>query len=160
MRFPLTKVVAASLLLLVAAALSADETKKCSASARECEREIRQMLSGRRYLGVVIVDLLPGVAIKAVLPDGPAANPRVDLKAGDHVIAVNGRSMLKSGVRDFKQALADVKDTGTLFMIVERRGVYRKVEVRLEPYSQTQVEKIIAAHLAQSHASVAAGSQP
>ncbi len=115
------------------------------------------MLSGRRYLGAQIVDLHPGVVIKAILPDGPAA--RADLKEADRIIAVNGHMMASLGVKEFKQALADVKDTGTLFMIVWRRGAYRKVELKLDPYPKAQIDKIIAAHLAKSHAGVAA-SQP
>ena len=146
-----------TVLLLATATLYAQEPQRCNSSAHECEQEIRRMLSGRRYLGAQIIELHPGVIIKAILPDGPAA--RADLKEGDRIIAVNGHPMSSVGAREFKQALADVKDTGTLFMIVQRRGAYRKVELRLDPYPKAQIDKIIAAHLAKSHAGVAA-SQP
>lgn len=112
------------------------------------------MLSGRRYLGAQIVELHPGIVIKAILPDGPAV--RVDLKPGDRIVAVNGHDMTAKGAKEFKQALADVKDTGTIFMIIQRRGALRKVELKLEPYPEAQIDKIIAAHLAQSHSSAAA----
>ena len=115
------------------------------------------MLSGRRYLGAQVLELHPGIIIKAILPDGPAA--RSDLRDGDRIIAVNGHQISSGGAKEFKQALADAKDTGTLFMIIQRRGAYRKVELRLDPYPKVQIDKIIAAHLAQSHAGVAA-SQP
>lgn len=114
------------------------------------------MLSGRRYLGAVIIELHPGIMIKAVLPDGPAIR---ELKEGDRIIAVNGRTIANGNAKEFKQALADVKDTGTLFMIIQRRGAYKKIELKLEPYPKSQIDKIIAAHLAQSHAGIAA-SQP
>jgi predicted metalloprotease with PDZ domain len=147
-----------AVLLLTSATVYAQEPQqRCNSSAHECEQEIRHMLSGRRYLGAQIVELHPGIIIKAILPDGPAA--RVDLKAGDHIIAVNGRPIASSGAKEFKQALADVKETGTLFMIIQRRGAYRKVEVKLDPYPKAQIDKIVAAHLAQSHSGVAA-SQP
>ncbi len=116
------------------------------------------MLSGRRYLGAQVLDQKPGLIIKSISNDGPAA--RVDLKPGDRIIAVNGRQMTQAGIREFKQALAEVKDTGTIFMIIQRRGAYRKVEFRLEPYPKTQIDKIIAAHLAQSHPGSVAASQP
>jgi len=144
--------------LLSAAALYAgDEPKHCNAPARECEQQIRQMLSGRRYLGLSFVELKPGIVIKSIVPDGPAS--RADLKEGDRVIAVNGRSMQTALARDFKQALADARETGTLWLIIQRRGALRKVEVRMEPYSKAQIDKIIQAHLAQSHSAIA-GSQP
>ncbi len=116
------------------------------------------MLSGRRYFGATIQELDPGLIVKSINADGPAA--RVDLKPGDRIIAVNGRQMTMAGVKEFKQALAAVKDTGTIFMIIQRRGAYRKVEMRLEPYPKAQVDKIVAAHLAQSHSGTTAASQP
>ena len=116
------------------------------------------MLSGRRYLGAQLIDQRPGLIIKSVSPDGPAA--RVELRPGDRIIAVNGRQMTNAGIREFKQVLSEVKDTGTMFMIIQRHGAMRKVEFRLEPYPESQIEKIIAAHLAQSHPGSVAASQP
>jgi predicted metalloprotease with PDZ domain len=145
-------------LVVGATALAAQESGRCSSSARECELEIRQMLSGRRYLGAQIVDLNPGVAIKSINNDGPAVH--ADLVAGDRIIAVNGKSLMYGSVRDYKGIIAEVKDSGgMLFMIVDRHGAYHKVEVRLWPFPKAQVEKIIAAHLATSHGGAAAGSQ-
>ena len=155
---------AAALLITVTAVYAQDTAKpaeplqRCSSTARECEQEIRKMLSGRRYLGAQILDQRPGLIIKTISSDGPAA--RVDLKPGDRVIAINGRQMTMAGIREFKQALAEVKDTGTIFMIIQRRGAYRKVEFRLESYPKSQIDKIIAAHLAQSHPGSVAASQP
>jgi predicted metalloprotease with PDZ domain len=132
---------------------------KCSATARECEREIREMLSGRRYLGAQIADMTPGpgVVIKAILPDGPAAH--ADLQPGDRIIAVNGRSLMYATTKDYKGLVAEVKDNGgVLFMIVERHSSYRKIEVRLAPFPKAQIEKIIAAHLSKFHGMTPAGS--
>lgn len=139
--------------------LLAEEPGKCSATARECEVEIRQMLSGRRYLGARIEDMTPGpgVVIKAITSDGPAAH--VDLQPGDRIIAVNGKSLMYGSVRDYKSIVAEVKDNGgMLFMIVDRHGSYKRIVVRLWPFPQAQLEKIIAAHLSRSHGA-AAGSQ-
>ncbi len=110
------------------------------------------MMSGRRYLGAVITEITPGpgIYIKSINPDGPAAH--VDLQAGDRLIAVNGRSLMYGTMKDYKNIVAEVKDTsGMLFMIVDRHGSYRKTEVRLAPYPKAQVEKIIAAHLSKFH---------
>jgi S1-C subfamily serine protease len=126
--------------------------RRCNASARECEQEIREMMSGRRYLGAVIGEITPGpgIYIKSISPDGPAAH--VDLQAGDRIIAVNGRSLMYGTIKDYKNLVAEVKDTsGILFVIVDRHGSYKKAEVRLAPYPKAQVEKIIAAHLSKFH---------
>jgi C-terminal processing protease CtpA/Prc len=146
-----------------AAVLLAQESNapvsRCTSSARECEIEIRQMLSGRRYLGAQIADILPGpgIIIKAILPDGPAAH--ADLQAGDRIIAVNGRSLMYGTTKDYKGIVAEVKDTGgLLFIMVNRHGTNRKTEVRLAPFPQAQIEKIIAVHLAKFHGVTPAGS--
>ena len=150
-------IVAVSAAVAVAATLAADEAKKCTASARECEQHIRQMLSGRRYLGVQLVELNPGLAIKTVVPDGPAE--RADLRPGDRLMTVNGRSTLQATIRDFKEILGDAKKTGRLFVIVQRHGLLKRIDVRLEPYSKAQIDKIVAQHLAESHSLSATGPQ-
>ena len=45
--------------LLVAATAHADETptRKCNAPAAECERAIRSLASGRRYLGALVQEM-------------------------------------------------------------------------------------------------------
>jgi C-terminal processing protease CtpA/Prc len=139
------------------AVFAAEDKQRCNVPARECEQQIRQMLSGRRYLGVVVSDGdESGVAIKSIVPDSPA--DRAELKAGDHIIAVNGHSMRNAKLVEFKETLAGSK-AGSLFVIVEREGAMRKFELRMEPYTKAMIDKIVAAHLAQSHPEVAAGSQ-
>ena len=138
---------------LVAAALVQAQEPKCHSSARECSQQIRQMLGGRRYLGVQVVELKPGLVVKSVLADSPAA--RVPLKQGDRLIAVNSRSLLKATARDFKQILSEASNPGKIWMIIQRRGAYRKVEARLEPYPQEYIEKAISGHLAASHTATA-----
>ncbi len=108
------------------------------------------MLSGRRYLGATIDDHNPGLVVKSVRENSPAA--KRGLKPGDRLIALNGKSLTKASAKDFKQAIADARNTGQLFIIVSRRNVYIALEMRLEPYSKEQISKIVAAHLAQSHA--------
>lgn len=124
----------------------------CTASAHDCELAIRQLSSGRRYLGAEITELNPGIVIKAILDDGPAY--RADLKPGDRLMAVNGHSTVEADIKDFKQILYSAKQTGVLWIIVKRSGVLRKVDVRLEPYTKAQIDKMVAQHLAQAHAMV------
>src|SRR3954454_6877666 len=146
--------------LAVGALLHADEPKHCSASAKECEQQIRQMLTGRRYLGLSVVNLIPGIVVKTVVADSPAE--RADFKAVDRLIAVNGQPMTEATVEDFKRVLAGVRDVGALWVVVQRRGAYKTIAVRLQPYTKAQIDKVIATHLAQSHtaATASAGSGP
>jgi predicted metalloprotease with PDZ domain len=141
--------------VLIAAGLQADESKKCAASARECEQAIRQMLSGRRYLGAQLQNLIPaGLAVKSIVEDGPA--DRADLRAGDRLMAVNGKQTRDATIKDFKQILGDAKETGRLWIIVQRHGILKKIEVRMEPYTKGQIDKIVAQHLGESHTMTAA----
>jgi predicted metalloprotease with PDZ domain len=137
---------------LAAATLIADEPR-CNGSARECDKQIRHMLSGRRYLGATIDDRNPGLVVRSVHENGPAA--RNGLKPGDRLIALNGKSLTQATAKEFKQLLADARETGRLFMIISRRNAYQKLEIRLEPYTKEQISKIVAAHLSQSHPSPA-----
>lgn len=146
------------LTLVSAFAVTAAEKQECSSTAAECDREIRQIMAGQRFLGLTIADLLPGIIVQAVVRDSPAA--RAGFRAGDKLIAVNGRSLTKSRVGDFKQALADPKHNGRIRVIVLRRDVFRSIEVRLEPYTKEQVDKIIAAHLAKRHTQAASAGSP
>lgn len=138
---------------LIAAATLVAEGPKCNGAARECEQQIRQMLSGRRYLGATIEDRTPGLVIKAIHPDSPAE--RAGLKPGDQLIAINGKSLTNATPREFKQHIADARATGRLWMIISRRGAYSKVETRLEPYTKEQIQRIVSAHLSQTHTSTA-----
>lgn len=149
MRFRSTTLVA---LLVAAGTVLLAQEPRCAASARECEQEIRKMTSGRRYLGAKLVPLNPGLIVKSIDKNSPAE--RGGLLPNDRLIAVNGKSMTLATAREFKQALADSK-AGRLFLIVQRRGAYKKLDVRLEPYSKAAIDKIIAQHLLTSHTSTA-----
>jgi S1-C subfamily serine protease len=148
----------AAIVSLLAVSAQAEDKKKCSTPPAECERIIRQMLSGRRYLGVQIVELNPGIAIKSVVEDGPAE--RADLRPGDRLMAVNGKSTKDAAINDFKAILAEASKTGRLWMIVQRHGILKPVEARMEPYSKAQIDKIVAQHLAEAHGIGAAPAQP
>ena len=156
MRFRASRVF---LLAFVATAsvVQAQDSKKCNATAHECEVAIRQMMAGRRYLGLEVVNVKPGVVVKTVVEDSPAQ--RAGFVANDRIIAVNGRNIAQGAVRDFKESLGDSGNTGVRWVIVQRRGAYKKLDVRLEPYSKAQIDKIVAAHLAQSHTAAAGTGQ-
>jgi predicted metalloprotease with PDZ domain len=146
-------------LLALTLASYGDDQRSCHSAARECEQQIRQMLAGPRYLGVDVVQLNTGsgggpVVIKNVLPKSPAE--RAALLPGDWLIAANGRPTRR--IADFKQVVADARQTGKLWLIIRRRNALKKVEVRLEPFPKEYVEKVIAAHVAQSHPATASGA--
>lgn len=144
-RFILATVLAAS------AAHAGDQ--KCNGTARECDQQIRQMLSGKRFLGASIEERDPGLVITAVTPGGPAE--RAGLMVGDRLIACNNKSLTKATPRDFKQILAEARESGVLLMIVGRRGAYKRIQAKLEPYTKEQIDKIISAHLSQNHSAEA-----
>jgi len=130
----------------------------CTASARDCEQAIRQLSSGRRYLGAQIEELNPGIIVKAVNDDGPAVH--AGLLPGDRLMSVNGHSTIEADIKDFKQILYGAKETGVLWIIVKRQGILKKIDVRLAPYSKAQIDKMVAQHLAQEHAMAATATAP
>ena len=145
--------------LLLASTARADETptRKCNAPAAECERAIRSMASGRRYLGALVAEVNAGLRVTTIAPDSPAR--RGGLGEGDRLMAINGQSLIKSDIKDFKHILSEAKETGRLSIIVLRDGILKKIDVRLEPYSKAQIDKIVAQHMAEAHPE-AATTQP
>lgn len=154
---PVSRIIIATWIAFTTAFVAfAGDEQKCSGTARECDQQIRQILSGRRFLGATIKERNPGLVIEAVTPNGPAMN--AGLKEGDRLIACNSKALTQASIREFKQILADARDTGKLRMIVGRNGAYKLIEARLEPYTKEQIDKIVAAHLQQSHPA-SAGAQ-
>jgi S1-C subfamily serine protease len=144
---------AIALIAAVASAYAYADDPKCNVAVRECDQQIRNMLGGKRYHGANIEEKTPGLVVKSVTEKSPSA--RAGLQVGDRLIAVNGKSLTQATIREFKQFVADARETGRLGLIIWRSGGYRKLEVRLEPYSKEQMDKIIAGHLA-THAHAAA----
>jgi C-terminal processing protease CtpA/Prc len=120
----------------------------CHNPASECEREIRSFLTGRRYSGMQVGDLKPGLVIEALVDGGPAS--RAGLRKGDRIAGINGKSFADATPTQFKEALSKMP-SGRLFMIIIRNGAYKKIEMRLEPYPKTQIDRIVAQHIAQAH---------
>ena len=77
------------------------------------------------------------------------------MAAGDRLIALNQKPLTKASAKEFKQLVAGARETGRLRIIIWRRGAYKVFEPRLEPYTKEQIDKIVAAHLSQSHTSTA-----
>jgi len=157
MRIRTSHLVVAAVSLLVVSAYADDRKPKCTTPPAECERIIRQMLSGRRYLGVQLQELNPGLVVKSIVDDGPA--DRASLHPGDRFMAVNGKSTKDATIQDFKRILSDAKETGRLWIIVQREGLLKKIELRMEPYTKAQIDKIVAQHLAEAH-SIASSAPP
>jgi predicted metalloprotease with PDZ domain len=132
--------------LIAAVASAYADDPKCNVSVRECDQQIRNMLGGKRYHGAQVEEKKPGLVVKSVDEKSPAW--RAGLRTGDRLIAVNGKSLTQATKREFKQMVADARETGRLGLIVWRSGGYRKVEVRLEPYTKEQMDKVISGHLA------------
>ena len=143
------------------AAVAADDTKKCTATKEECARQIRQMWAGQPYLGVELENTAPGLVVKTVVADSPAEH--ADLRPGDRLMAVNNHRTNEAAIKDFKQILDEVGKTHRhLWMIVQRRGALKRIDVMMEPYSKAQIERIVAQHLANFHsiASATPDSRP
>jgi predicted metalloprotease with PDZ domain len=147
----------------IAAAAFADDGQKCNTPPEECARTIRKMMAGKPYLGAEIGELPSGIGlfVKTIVPDSPAE--RGDLKAGDRLIAVNGHRTTEASIKDFKSIVAEVGRTHRhIWMLVQRHGALKKIDVMMEPLTKAQIERIVAQHLAEAHsiASAVPDSRP
>jgi predicted metalloprotease with PDZ domain len=155
--------VSLSLPLLLAASVFGQlpSAKKCNQSARECEQEIRQMLTGRLYLGIEVEEKTFGLTVKTVVPESPAW--RADFETGDRLMSVNGSVTSQASIKEFKQIITQLLDkpnVGRLSFIVQRQGILKKLDAHPEPYSRAQIDKIVAQHLLEAHTVTAQQGTP
>ena len=146
---------------IAAAAALADDAKKCNTPPDECARAIRKILAGKPFLGAEVGELLPGLFVKTVVPDSAADHG--DLKPGDRIMAVNGHNTKEASIKDFKMIVAEIGQTHRhIWMIVNRRGALKKIDVMMEPLTKAQIERIVSQHLSEGHsiASAVPGSRP
>lgn len=145
-----TKRILAVLALITAATtlFAADEIR-CTGSPHECEQQIREMLAGRRYLGVKLTETRWGLEVQSVVPESPAA--RAGLRVGDRILAVNGKDCSRAKVKDFKKIMNDAKAAGKVTIAVVRAGAITWVYANIDALSKEQIDKIVAAHLRDAH---------
>jgi S1-C subfamily serine protease len=148
--------------LLLAATARADEPqtkhKVCNAPAAECERAIRSMAAGRRYLGALVEPLNPGLRVTTIASESPAQ--RGGLGEGDRIMIMNGHQLVRGDIKEFRRIVSEARETGWLSILVQRGGILKRVEVRLEPFSKAQIDKMVAQHMAEAHPQSANTTQP
>lgn len=152
----LRRSILAVLFLAIVSQLAAGPEGKCTMNRKECERRIREMLSGRKYLGVHIEEKKGSLFIKSIVPDSPAS--RAGLRAGDRVLLLNGYDLSDSTVQKFKEILGNARDSGRLSIIVVREGRLQRVAARLMEMSRGQIDKIVATHFKEAHSESSAGN--
>jgi predicted metalloprotease with PDZ domain len=144
--------------LLASSAIVAQE-KKCNQTVAACEQAIRQMLAGRLYLGIEVEEKNGGLVIKTVVPESPAW--RAGFEPGDRLMQLNAHPTSEASIKDFKQILnqifQDPHRVTRFYIIVNRHGLLKKIDARPEPYSKTQIDKIILQHLVEAHTATAQG---
>ncbi|MFN2240156.1 MAG: PDZ domain-containing protein [Thermoanaerobaculia bacterium] len=143
-----------SLLLL---AVPARGGEACSAPARECEIQIREMLEGQSYLGVLLERTSLGVMIRSVIPGSPAE--RGGFRNDDLLIAINGRDVSRNDIRQVKRLFQEAaeKNDGQLNVVVTRYGDVRRVRAEMGKMPEEHIRKAIQAHLKEAHGSTGTG---
>lgn len=126
-----------------------DELPRCHSSRVECETRIREMMAGKKYLGVIFYDTEKGILIKAVVPDSPAED--AGLRQGDLIVKVNGQNCADGNVKLFKKLVDKAREKGVLAIRVKRNGSYVDTEARLTQITETQIDRIVAAHMKAAH---------
>jgi predicted metalloprotease with PDZ domain len=137
------------LLFLVTPVLSAAPKQKCPLSAQECEKQIREMLSGKRYLGVKLEETRHGLVITRVVPDSPAEF--YGLHEGDRILSVNGIDCTGAKINAFKQVLSRIGEERKMIFTIDRAGFFESIAVQMEVMSEKQIDQIVATHLREAH---------
>lgn len=152
------KSVAVGLLLLftVLIPLQAEEQKKCTADPAKCEMAIRDMLAGQKYLGVELVNSGRGIVVRSLMPYSPAEI--AGLRVGDSVLIIDGHDATTMRVRELKAYIEAAKQRGRVMMVIRRSGTLARVNVRFAVMQKNQIDKIVAAHMRESHSNNSSGN--
>ncbi|MGA7617224.1 MAG: PDZ domain-containing protein [Thermoanaerobaculia bacterium] len=124
-------------------------TRKCSQQPKVCAQQIREILSHRKYLGIRVIAGRSNIEIQQVVPGSPA--DEYGLKAGDHVIAVNGQDCSHISVEKFKRLLGSLHETQKLVFTINRSGLISLISVRPAYLTKQQIDQAIEAHLREAH---------
>ncbi len=146
---PRALILAATLFLAAIPAIAGEELPRCPSTSRECEQKIREMMTGKKYLGVIFYDTEKGILIKAVVADSPAE--AAGLRPGDLVVKVNGQNCADGNVKLFKKLVDKAREKGVLAIRVKRNGSYVDTQARLTQITEQQIERVVAAHMKAAH---------
>lgn len=127
----------------------AAEQPRCTGDPRECEREIRDFLAGRKYFGVKMENSKWGPVVKSVVPHSAA--DVAGLEPDDRVISVNGRDCTKEGVKRFKELMASDRDSSRIMITLMRAGRILQLHTKMSPITPEQIQKIVDQHLKSAH---------
>ncbi len=143
------KTIIISALLLTAAIAVAQTQEQCQGAPDECERQIRAMLAGRKFLGITMVETRWGPVIKSVVPNSPAA--RAGLRADDRIVGINSWECTHLTPRDVKRLLTPLPKNATLTFVVFRVGQIKRISAHFGILPKEQIDKIVEAHLRNGH---------
>ncbi|HVT45935.1 MAG TPA: PDZ domain-containing protein [Thermoanaerobaculia bacterium] len=144
---------AASILLLLALTaapvLSGADKQLCNLPADECAKQIRDILSGGKYLGLKLEQTRRGLVVTRVVPDSAA--DRAGLRANDRIISVNGTDCTSATIRSFKEIMKKLENSRRITFTIDRSGFFRMIVARYDSLTREQIEKIVATHLEKAH---------
>jgi predicted metalloprotease with PDZ domain len=124
--------------------------ERCPLPARECEAQIREMLGGRRYLGVRFEKTRYGIVIRSVVEGSPAE--AAGFLPDDLIISVNGRMVTRAEIKELKELFREKAGSdGRLTFVVTRYGHIRRVHARLGSMPKEAIDRIVEAHLREGH---------
>jgi len=149
---PRTLIVIASLLLTAISAISAiagEDLPRCPASREDCEKKIREAMTGKMYLGVIFYDTEKGILIKSVVSESPAEE--AGLRQGDLIVKVNGQNCADGNVKLFKKLVGKAQEKGVVRIRVKRNGSHVDTEAKLTQITETQIQRVVAAHMKAVH---------
>ena len=137
---------------------------KCNVPADECERQIRSMLAGKKYLGFQVVSGANsrGVFVKSVAAESPAE--KAGLRPGDRIIMLAGEDLTNAKLSELKKFrerwLSNDKnpDDEKVVMTINRIGTYKRLTVHVQKMTKEQIDKVVASHLRSAHGMIVAGS--
>jgi predicted metalloprotease with PDZ domain len=138
-----------AILMVAIAAFADDDSRKCPSPAEECAKRIREMMTGQKFLGVIFYDSETGIFVKSVVDGSPA--DEAGMKAGDFIIAIEGRDISDGNVKAFKKIFGKSQARGEVTLKIRRGETTLTTTAYLREITEEQITRIIAAHMEAAH---------
>jgi C-terminal processing protease CtpA/Prc len=138
--------------VFLAAAIGAfadDENRQCTAPMEDCSEKLRQVMQGRKFLGLIFYDSETGIYVKSVVEGGPA--DKAGIRGGDYIVRIEGKDVSDGNVKAFKKLFGKAEKKGRVALSLRRGEEIIETEALLTEITEAQIRTIVAAHIEAAH---------
>ena len=132
--------------------------KQCSHDIQKCLNYQLDAIKGTAWDGIHVEGLDSDEMVKVVevVPDSPGE--RAGIKAGDYLVAMDGKKLATMRNADLVKAMKSLKVDAVVTYTIKSEGKKSKVKVSMTPPPEEFVAKWVGKHMVKHHAQTSMAS--